>query len=137
MNFIDKALVRKDHLSNDDFLQAMAEIYNEPEVRGFLSEYPEYIQNIIYIIDYDTEMQMEGLEGVLEGDLSEDYEFIYRALMSCGAVHEAEILKMAKQLDIDDDKYDEQLNKLEKQTALNNDYDSFWNLVRDYIGRNK
>lgn len=29
MNFIDKALANKDNLSNDDFLQAMADIYNE------------------------------------------------------------------------------------------------------------
>ncbi|MGG7175303.1 DMP19 family protein [Clostridium neonatale] len=137
MNFIDKALANKDNLSNDDFLQAMANIYNEPEVREIMNQYPQYIQNVIYIIDYDTELQMEGLEGILEGSLSEVYNEIYCALMSCGAIKEAHILKLAKQLNLDNDDDYEQLEKLEEQTALNNDYDSFWDLVKDYIGRCK
>lgn len=137
MNFIDKALENKDNLSNDDFLQAMADIYNEPEVREIMDKYPQYIQNVIYIIDYDTELQMEGLEGVLEGSLSKVYNEIYSALMTCGATKEADILKLAKQLNLDNDDDYEQLEKLEGQTALNNDYDSFWNLVKEYIGRCK
>lgn len=32
MNFIDKAIENKEHRSSDDFLQAMADIYEEPEV---------------------------------------------------------------------------------------------------------
>lgn len=57
--------------------------------------------------------------------------------MSCGAIKEAHILKQAKQLNLDKDEDCEQLEKLEEQTALNNDYDSFWDLVKDYIGRCK
>lgn len=137
MNFIDKALTNKENMSNDDFLQAMADIYKEPEVNKSLAKYPQYIQDVIYIIEYDTELQMEGLSGVLEGSLFEKYDEIYCALMNCGALEEVRILEQAKQLDLDkDDTYD-QLEKLQKQTALYNDYDSFWNLVRDYIGRNK
>lgn len=57
--------------------------------------------------------------------------------MSCGAIKEADILKQAKQLNLDKDEDYDQLEMLEEQTALNNDYDSFWDLVRDYIGRYK
>ena len=32
MKFIDKAMENKDHMSPDDFLQAMADIYEEPKV---------------------------------------------------------------------------------------------------------
>lgn len=32
MNFIDTTLANRNNLSDDDFLQAMADIYHEPEV---------------------------------------------------------------------------------------------------------
>ena len=126
MNFIDKALSNTVPLSDDEFLQAMADIYKEPEVRTILSEYPQYIQDVIRIIDYDTELQMEGLEGVTEGSLSDECQEIYRALV-----------KAAKELQRDRDDYDAQMEKLEAQTSLYHDYDSFWDLVRTYIGNNR
>lgn len=137
MNFIDTTLANWNNLSDDDFLQAMAGIYHEPEVRQILDKYPQFIQDIIHIIDYDTELQMEGLEGVLEGCMSEMYEEIHNALLNCGALDEARILHEARHLDIESDDYDEQIARLQRQTALYNDYESFWNLVRNYIGKNK
>ena len=140
MNFIDTALANQCNLSDDDFLQAMADIYQEPEVWKILHKYPQYIQDAIYIIDYDTELQMEGLESVLEGPMSEKYVKIHTALLNCGALEEAHILEEARCLNIDsddndDDDYYEQMEILESQTALHNDYDHFWDLVRDYIGK--
>lgn len=135
-NFIDTALANRSHLSDDDFLQAMAGIYHEPEVWKILDKYPKYIQDILYIIDYDTELQMEGLEGILEC-MPERYDQIHNALLNCGALDEARILYEARCLDIESDDYDEQIVRLERQTALYNDYESFWNLVRKYIGKNK
>ncbi len=137
MNFIDKALSNAVPLSDDEFLQAMADIYKEPEVRTILGEYPQYIQDVIRIIDYDTELQMEGLEGVTEGSLSDECQEIYRALVNCRAAEEARILKAAKELQRDRDDYDAQMEKLEAQTSLYRDYDSFWDLVRTYIGNNR
>lgn len=55
MNFIDKAMEEKAQMSPDDFLQAMADIYKEPEVWKILDQYPQFIQDVIYIIDYDTD----------------------------------------------------------------------------------
>ncbi|MDE6313781.1 MAG: hypothetical protein K2M46_09240 [Lachnospiraceae bacterium] len=137
MNFIDKVLAKENKLSDDDILQAMADIYDEPEVRNILDNYPLYIRDVISIIDYDTELQMEGLEGVLEGDLSQKYTEIHSALLHCGAVEEACIIAQAKQLDIDSENYDEQIAKLQMQTALYNDYEHFWYLVRNYIGKHR
>ena len=118
----------------------MADIYKEPEVWKILHKYPQHIQDVIYIIDYDTELQMEGLESVLNGPMSEEYDKIYTALLNCGALEEAHILEEARQLNIDSDDYDndeyyDQMEILESQTALHSDYEHFWDLVRDYIGK--
>lgn len=65
------------------------------------------------------------------------YDKIHCALVNCGAVKEAHLLEQAKQLNLDNDDDYDQLQILQEQTALYNDYDSFWDLVRNYIGRNK
>ena len=57
MNFIDKAFA--DKLTGDDFLQVMAEIYTEPEVRKTLNQYPAFVSDVITVIDYDTALQMD------------------------------------------------------------------------------
>lgn len=57
MNFIDKAFA--DKLTGDDFLQAMAEIYSEPEVRKTLDQYQAFVSDVITVIDYDTALQMD------------------------------------------------------------------------------
>ncbi len=142
MNFIDTALANQCNLSDDDFLQTMADIYQEPEVWKILHKYPQYIQDVIYIIDYDTELQMEGLESVLAGPMSEKYDKIHTALLNCGALEEAHILEEARQInndsdDCDYDDYYEQMEILESQTALHNGYDHFWDLVRNYIGKGR
>lgn len=140
MNFIEEALGKKGHMSADDFLQAMADIYKNPEVRKSLTAYPQFVQDVIYIIDYDSEIQMEGLEGFLTDSTKQFFNETYCALMNCGALTEAEILKKAQKLiclidEIDEDNYDAQFEQLQKQVALYNDYECFWNLVRAYIDR--
>ena len=92
MNFIDRALAQGESLTPDDFLQAMADIYKEPQVWRTLDRYPQYIQDVVYIIDYDTEVQMEGLDACAASPHAEQY---IQALMNCGAAAEAEILKLS------------------------------------------
>ena len=41
MNFIDRALDQGENLTPDDFLQAMADIYKEPQVWRELDRFPE------------------------------------------------------------------------------------------------
>ena len=76
MNFIDKAFDNKLH--GDDFLQAMNDIYSETEVREILDKYPTFVKNVILIIDYDSELQMGGLDEVtaLEQGLFSGVDFI-------------------------------------------------------------
>lgn len=139
MNFIDCALAQGRRLSDDDFLQAMADIYKEPQVWQELDRYPQYVQDVIYVIDYDTEVQMEGLDACAVSPRVEQY---IQALRNCGAVSEAEILKRAKKLtdsdsDYEDEAVDAEMEKLYRQIALNQNYEEFWDLVRGYIGRER
>ena len=139
MNFIDRALAQGDALDADDFLQAMADIYKEPQVWQELDRYPQYIQDIIHIVDYDTEVQMEGLDACAASPHAEQY---IQALLNCGAAAEAEILKRARELslsdpDDEDEAVDAEMDILYQQIALNQDYDAFWNLVRGYIERSR
>ena len=135
MNFIDKAF--EQNLKGDDFLQAMADIYLEPEVYKELKKYPHFVADIITVIDYDTALQMDGLDDVISGNLSNRYKEIINALENFGAKDEADVLKKAKELYIlDDGSYDKEYNNLSSRLALNNDYDGFWDMVRAYIDRN-
>lgn len=140
MNFIEEALDKKGHMSADDFLQAMADIYKNPEVRKSLTAYPQFVQDVIYIIDYDTKIQMEGLEAFLTDSTKQFFNETYCAFINCGALTEAQILEKAQRLvclidEIAEDEYDEQFEQFEKQIALHNDYERFWNQVRAYIDR--
>lgn len=137
MNFIDKTLEKRDSISADDFLQSMADIYKEPHVKEKLTVYPQFVRDIIHIIEYDTELQMEGLSGFFTDSTKNYYQETYTALINCGAVKDAEILREAEKIDPygEEEIYDE-YEKLEEKTYLRNDWDSFWDLVRKYIEKN-
>lgn len=129
MNFIDKAFENKLH--GDDFLQAMADIYSEPEVREILDQYSRFVKDVILIIEYDSEIQMGGMDEIICGNLEEQLPEILQALDNCGANEEADVLRQAKAMSTDD--YAENYEELCDKLAINNDYDGFWDLVRDYI----
>lgn len=142
MDFIERALAQGDGLSADGFLQAMADIYREPQVWQELDRYPQYVQDVIWLIDYDTEVQMEGLDGFVTGPHAAQYEQTCRALRNCGAAAEAELLQRAKALadrdpDYEDEAVEEELEALCRQTALRQDSEGFWDLVRAYIEKER
>ena len=83
MNFIDKALAG--FTSGGDFVQKMADIYEYPEVREELANYPTWIRNIVTVIDYDTELAMDGLEF-------KSYRNVIDALTDIGVTTEAQAL---------------------------------------------
>ena len=62
MNFIDKAL--SEITNGEDFVQAMADIYEHAEVRKEFGNLPSWIQNIITVIDYDTELAMNWFRSL-------------------------------------------------------------------------
>lgn len=134
MNFIDRAFAQK--LAGDDFLQAMAEIYSEPEVREILERYPPFIADVVSVIDYDTALQMDGLCALFSGSLSGRYTEIITALGNCGADQEVAVLKSAKTaFDADPARFDREYGKYYMQLAMHNDYDGFWDTVRAYIDK--
>ena len=136
MNFIDRALENSKHMTSDEFLQAMADIYKEPEVWDNLKNYPQFVQDVIYIIDYDTELQMEGMEGFFTDRSGLHYTQTHTALLNCKALVEADILHKAAEIDKESEACGKLFEELEDKTAYHNEYDAFWDLVRDYIACN-
>lgn len=90
------------------------------------------MRDVITIIDYDTTLQMEGLEEVIWGSMESQLPQLLVALERCGANHEADILCKARELT---EEQEEEFENLNHELALRNDYDSFWDLVRNYIDK--
>lgn len=135
MNFIEKAFEQK--LTGDDFLQAMADFYSEPEVEEILDQYPRFVKDVIYIMDYDTTVQMVGFDEIINGSLEEKLDDIVTALDRCGLEDEVAVINEAKALSANDsERYDEEYDALTKKIALHNDYEGFWDAVRKYIDSN-
>ena len=122
VTFIDEAL--ESVSSGEDFVQAMADIYQHDDVRAVLDQYPEWIINIITVIDYDTELQTEGLDF-------RAYDKEISALRSIGIESEADVLSA-----ISSESTDEELSRYYDELALNNDYDAFWLAVFEYAEEN-
>ena len=122
MNFIDKALAG--FTSGEDFVQKMADIYEYQEVREELANYPTWIRNIITVVDYDTELAMDGLEF-------KSYRNVIDALTDIGVTTEAQAL-IELEGDVSQDGIDSCYSKL----ALNNDYEAFWDKLYSYADKN-
>ena len=117
MNFIDKALA--EFTNGEDFVQKMADIYEYPEVREELANYPTWIRNIITVIDYDTELAMDGLEF-------KSYRNVIDALTT-----EAQVL-----IELESDMSQDGIDSCYSKLALNNDYEAFWDKIYLYADKN-
>ena len=122
MNFIDKAL--SEITNGEDFVQAMADIYEHSEVRSELRKFPSWIRNIITVIDYDTELSMNGLDF-------KSYKNVIEALTDMGLIEEAKVLTT-----FENDSSQENTDIYYYNLALNNDYESFWDKVYSYADQN-
>lgn len=122
MNFIDKAL--EEITNGEDFVQAMADIYEHTEVREKLDKFPSWIRNIITVIDYDTELSMNGLDF-------KSYRNVIDALTDMGLTEEAEVLIIFEKKPSQ-----EEADICYSKLAINNDYDTFWNKVYSYADEN-
>lgn len=122
MNFIDKAL--EEITNGEDFVQAMADIYEHTEVREKLDKFPSWIRNIITVIDYDTELSMNGLDF-------KSYRNVIDALTDMGLTEEAEVLIIFEKKPSQ-----EEADICYSKLAINNDYDAFWNKVYSYADEN-
>jgi hypothetical protein len=121
MNFIDHAI--SEITNGEDFVQAITDIYEYPEVRGELEKYPLWIKNIIAVIDCDTELGMDGLDLKSYADAVKVFDEI-------GLIEEAEVLR-----DYDNDISEENADKCYERLAIN-DYDAFWDKVYVCIDKN-
>ncbi|ERK40997.1 hypothetical protein [Eubacterium ramulus] len=122
MNFIDKALAG--FTSGEDFVQKMADIYEYQEVREELANYPTWIRNIITVIDYDTELAMDGLEF-------KSYRNVIDALTDIGVTTEAQVL-----IELESDMSQDGIDSCYSKLALNNDYEAFWDKIYLYADKN-
>ena len=122
MNFIDKAL--EEITNGEDFVQAMAEIYEHTEVREKLDKFPAWIRNIITVIDYDTELAMDGLEF-------KSYRNVIDALTDIGVTTEAQVL-----IELESDMSQDGIDSCYSKLALNNDYEAFWDKIYLYADKN-
>ena len=122
MNFIEQAL--KDLTNGEAFVQAMADIYEYPEVREKLKDYPLWIRNIIAVIDYDTELTMDGLDA-------KSYRDTIAALTDMGLAVEAEAL-----MPLEGNTSQEELDSCYEKIENNNLYEDFWNKIYSYADEN-
>lgn len=122
MNFIDKAMAEV--TNGEDFVQKMADIYEYQEVREELANYPTWIRNIITVIDYDTELAMDGFEF-------KSYRNVIDVLTDIGVTTEAQAL-IELEGDVSQDGIDSCYSKL----ALNIDYEAFWDKLYSYADKN-
>ena len=122
MNFIDKAL--EEITNGEDFVQAMADIYEHTEVREKLDKFPAWIRNIITVIDYDTELAMDGLEF-------KSYRNVIDALTDIGVTTEAQVL-----IELESDMSQDGIDSCYSKLALNNDYEAFWDKIYLYADKN-
>jgi len=135
MSFIDEVLSNISVMSADDVIQSMSRIYDEPVDRDALSAYPQFIQDIIWITDMDTELAMNGIGGLLENSTGRYADKMIDALRHISADKEAETLAQIYQIyqsDLDSEKIDELAGSL----YLYIDFD-IWPLLEAYVEAEK
>ena len=74
---------------------------------------------------------MDGLDSVMHGSLGDQLHEILQALDRCGATQEANVLREASAMNTKE--YEENYDAICDKLTINNDYDEFWNFVRNYI----
>jgi len=129
MNFIEKILDNIDNMSAEHVIQSMTKIYSEPIDRIQLLEYPQFIRDIIFIMDLDTEMNMQG--DVLENSIREDIPNIIYALKNINADNEAKILEEIYDL-YQQNSEDEKIDELYGKMYIYTDFD-IWSLLEIYV----
>lgn len=130
MNFIDRILDNLHQMTADDVVELMVKnIYDEPIERDQLSKYPQFISDIIFIIDFDTEMTMQG--DVLQNSICEYVPNIITALKNIKAENEANILQEIYER-YQQDPEDEMIDDLYNKMYINTDFD-IWPILDAYV----
>ncbi|CEP45631.1 Uncharacterised protein [[Clostridium] sordellii] len=132
INFIEEILTNINSLRAEDVIESMAEIYNIPIDREDLVKYPQFIQDIIFIIDYDTELSMNGILGFLKNSTNKYLPQTITALKNIGADTDVEVLKKISSFNTYKNIND--IESLSEKIYLYNDFD-IWKLLEEYVER--
>ena len=148
MIWVDGSDIDPRQFSAEELCEKLAlEMYKH---RENWSKCDEFIQNALFIIDFDTVTNMEGFSTPSFGYLaSEYYSQIIRAFRAIGDDSDADIIAEAGRIDpyykkiLDstkdkyeyekiDDEFNEKIDKLENKLYLNTGFD-MWTLLYKYI----
>lgn len=132
INFIEEILTNINSLRAEKIIENMAEIYNIPIDKEDLVKYPQFIQDIIFIIDYDTELSMNGILGFLKNSTNKYLPQTITALKNIGAYTDVEVLKKISSFDTYKNIND--IESLSEKIYLYNDFD-IWKLLEEYVER--
>ena len=133
MNLIENILAKIKSMTADDVIQAMGHIYDEPVERKNMSAYPQFMQDVVFIIDLDTELSMQGIGGLLENSTGNYIPNMIIALRNILADSEASVLqKIYEKYKINP--ADEAIDELSNNLYLYTDFD-IWPLLETYVDR--
>lgn len=93
---------------------------------------PEFIQNACFLIDFDTELNMEGILTLLENTIGDYLPHIIKAFRVIGDNQDAEILEEISHCVLPDTAG--KIVELEQWLYLNRDFD-IWELLIQYLDK--
>lgn len=93
---------------------------------------PAFIQNACFLIDFDTELSMEGILSVLENEGVHYLSYVIRAFQDIGDNRDAELLEKINRCAAQGAA--EKIVELEQQLYLNQDFD-IWELLYQYLDK--
>ena len=101
-------------------------------------EFDDFIQTALFLIDFDTELCMEGIFTCLENSICNYLPYIIKAFRTIGDNEDAEILSEIYRLACHAHELSEEISgeieRLESKLYLNTGFD-MWKLLYDYLDR--
>lgn len=149
MKWIDGNEIELKHFSGEEICEKLASEMYDYKYHQW-EECEEFLQNAMYIIDFDTVTTMEGFPTPHYGYFSNEYYLkIIKAFRAIGDNNDADILIEALYIDshyqkffdnIKDknefdkiyDEFNDKIDALEKKLYMNTDFD-VWSLLYKYL----
>lgn len=137
MNVLDNIINDIQNLSANEIFDRLSTEICKSDFPAYsnLGCYPQFIQDIILIIDLDTELSMEGICGVLENSIANLLPQIIKALHNIGAKGEANTLSNIYAV-YQTSPNSENIDSLARKRYLYTDFD-IWTLLETYIEQKK
>ena len=141
MNFIDNILQRLDTMSADDIIQEIGgNIYGANIERNEILKYPQFVQDIIFLVDMDTELNMQG--DILANSTRLYISNMVIALKNIHADNQAILLQNifdtynSIQNGEDEDKMEEIIDGLYNEMYFHTGF-NIWSLLESYVEHEK